>query len=345
MAATNYLSKHINELKLNLRYSLKLTLNILLSLYIINLLRDPKKNKASLKRLKSKDYWFEFYSEHLFILYQEHTAAVLEKENLSSDYIEMIISDFDNDAYLYNPEALNHVLDALELDMKNHIKNNFIIDNSLSDDTIEIYSGVLNFLTEYQIVMNEVLECIKSGDSKNKQPMLYMTSTSFARTLASYVEDCSKPLIREITKQSSLKLLRLLSMRKDVTVGLDENVKLISKQGMGDLNLLLKKNLDFSLKMNPEIYNKHKNSINIFKKFVESRNRITHNFKCHDNDINFIINNWEPCLDFYSEILTEFTQKEGLEKFFNTLYDEAKICAQHQNLMVRHVLPLIETYM
>ena len=345
MGATEQLNQHSKELKINLNDSLKLTLSILLALYIINLLRAPKKNSVSLKKIKTKNYWGEFYFRHLSILYQEHTTVVLERENLPSDYIESIIQDLENNIYNYNQDILNDVLNELEIDIKNDIKNDFIIENSLSDDSVDIYSKVMDFLFEYQHVMIEVLECIESGNSKNKSSMLYMTTSSFARTLASYVEDCSKPLIREIVKLSSLKFIRLLRNRKNVATELDENIKSISKQGMGDLNFLLKINLDFSSKINPTIYNKHKNGINTFKKFVESRNRIIHNFNCHKKDINFIINNWKPCLDFYSDILTEFTQTEGLEIFFNTLYEEATKCARNQDLMTKNVLPLIDTYM
>lgn len=345
MATTEKLSQHSNDLKRNLSASLTLTLSVLLSLYVINLFRNPKENRSSLETLKTKDYWSEFYFRHLTMLYQEHTTVVLEKNNLSSDYIEKIIEDSDNDIYTYNKEVLNDVLNALERDIMDDIKNDFIIENSISNDSIDIYSGVLNFLFDYQSVMLEVLECIESTNSENKQAMLYMTRSSFARTLASYVEDCSKPLIREITKLSSLKFLRLLNKNKNVITELDENIKSISKQGMGDLSLLLRINLDFSSRITPKIYNKHRKGINKFKKFVESRNRIIHNFKCQDNDINFIIENWKPCLDFYSAIFTEFTQKEGFEIFFNRLYDEAKKCALNQNLMVKHALPMIETHM
>lgn len=344
MGASEHPNQHSKELKINSSESLKLTLSILLALYIINLLRDPKKNSVSLKKIKTLNCWDEFYFRHLSILYQEHTTVVLEREKLPSDYIEVIIQDLERNIYNYNQKVLNDVLNELELDIKNDIKNDFIIKNSLSDDSIDIYSGVINFLFEYQNTMIEVLECIESCNSKNKPSMLYMTSSSFARTLASYVEDCSKPLIREIVKLSSLKFIRLLSNRKNVIKELDENIKLISKQGMGDLNLLLKINLDFSSRKNPTIYKKHKKGINTYKKFVESRNRIIHNFNCHENDINFIINNWKPCLDFYSDILTEFTQTEGLEIFFNTLYEEATKCARNHDLMTENILPLIDTY-
>lgn len=345
MTTTEKLSQHSSDLKRNLSDSLTLTLSVLLSLYVINLLRDPKANRSPLEIVKTKNYWDEFYFRHLAILYQEHTTVVLEKNNLSSNYIEKIIEDFENNIYTYNKKVLNDVLNALERDIMNDIKNDFIIENSISDDSINIYSGVLDFLFDYQFAMLEVLEYIEISNSENKQAMLYMTRSSFARTLASYVEDCSKPLIREIIKLSGLKFLRLLTKHKNVITELDDNIKKISKQGIGDLNLLLRINLDFSSRINPKIYNKHRKGINKFKKFVESRNRIIHNFKCQDNDINFIIENWKPCLDFYSAILTEFTQKEGLEIFFNTLYDEAKKCALNQNLMVRHALPIIDAHM
>ncbi|MDY4367131.1 hypothetical protein SNR26_03285 [Pectobacterium brasiliense] len=345
MITTEQANSHSNELKNNINESVRVTLRILLALYMIELLRDPKKNIILLKTLKTKTYWDELFYSHFSLLYQEHSAIILKKHDLPSDYISDIVEGFENDTFAYEIDILNDVINALELDIKSDIKNNLSIELSFSDNKIDVYSGIIDFLLEYHNVMSDVLDCIESGNSKNKESMLYMTMASFARTLTSYVEDCSKPLVCEIVKFSNLKFLRLLKGRKNVDDELKETIKTISKKGLGNLNYLLKTNLDFPSKNNPGIYEKHKSAADTFKKFVESRNKIIHNFKPNESDFIFVINNWNTCLDFYSEILTEYTQDKGFEIFFNTLFDEAKQCAQNQNLMVKRVFPLFEAYM
>ncbi|WP_337048687.1 hypothetical protein [Serratia fonticola] len=346
MKKTNQKNIHNQELRKNLMDSARMTLGILLTLYIIELLRDPIQHKIALDNLKNKNelHWDKLFYRHFSLLYQERTTIKLKEYSLSDDYISNIINDFDNNIFTYDKIILNDVLNSLELDIKDELKNEFSIDLGLSDDKSLVYSGVIDFLLKYHDVMIEVLTCIESTNSKNKESMLYMTMSSFARTLASYVDDCTKPLIREIIKLSNITFIKLLKTNKNVDEELDKYIKTISRQGMGDVPLLLNKNLNFSSKKSPKIYNNHRMATAKFNKFVQSRNRITHNFSPSEDDFNYVIKNWNPCLYFFSDILTEYTQNDGFDNFFSSLYDEAKQCVQDENLMIKRVLPLIKTY-
>ncbi len=53
MGASEHPNQHSKELKINSSESLKLTLSILLALYIINLLRDPKKKQRLIEKNKN----------------------------------------------------------------------------------------------------------------------------------------------------------------------------------------------------------------------------------------------------------------------------------------------------
>ncbi|PHM64466.1 hypothetical protein Xsto_03001 [Xenorhabdus stockiae] len=342
-------NKDQEELLNNFNNSANLTLSLLLSLYLIEILRKPKLNEFTIKKSLSEhpSVLGEIYNEHFDVLYQENVKSVLEKNDLKSDFISELIEKIDGDNFKYDESILNDVLNALEIDIKDEYKNKITTCCNIHDGITNILGNILDFLDEYQETMFETLELIESVNSKNKEKVLYMTYSFFVRTLVSYVEECKKDLTKEIVNLSHIKLIRLISSKHNINTDkeIHSEVKKISKQGFGSLIEFLKEYVDFSLKKSPEIYNKYKKEINTIKKFTEYRNIITHNFKPNNEDFKFIIDNWRLCLNFYSDIILEYTIRDGFNIFYNTLFDEAKECAKDEHLMLERVIPLARSHL
>ncbi|WP_426596105.1 hypothetical protein [Pectobacterium brasiliense] len=334
-----------NEIKEEFDESWRMTLHILCTLYLLSLFRNPINNKNKIQEFKSKNIntWSDLFFQYFEILYQENVSIVLNKKKLNSDYLSTI---FDNDHIIFDEnqmETLNEVLDSLELDIKNDIKNKFIIEYGVNDNRMQIIEKEMDFIFNYVYTMKSVIECIESSKSENKDEMIYMTMSSFSRTLASYVDDCTKPVIKEIIKLGNLQNIKSLKSKKHNPEENKKHVKSLSRKGIGDIIELLYIYFEHS-KNNTEIYEKHKEKTKILNEFIASRNKITHNFRPPISNFNFIIKNWQECLSFFSGIIEEYTDNQGFDIYFEKIITEGKKCVIDENIMENRVLPLVKNH-
>jgi len=343
---TNYNSFEI-EIKKELDESWKMTLHILCTLYLLNLFRNPINNKRKIQEFKSNniDTWLDLFWLYFEILCQENVSIILNRKKLDSNYLDKIFNNDDGNITFDKNEItiLNEILDALELDIKKEMKNKFIIDYGLNDNRMQIIEKEVDFIFNYVTTMESVIECIKLSESKNKDEMIYMTMSSFSRTLASYVDDSTKPVIKEIIKLGNLQNIKLLKSKGYSSEENEKYVKSLSKKGIGDIILLLRTYFDHS-KNNIEIYEKHKTKRNILTKFITSRNKIIHNFRPPISNFNFIVKNWGECLNFFSDIIEEYTGNTGFDIYFEKIITEGKKCVLDENIMKHRVLPLIKNH-
>ncbi|WP_455853904.1 hypothetical protein [Pantoea endophytica] len=328
-----------------LSYSLSafgLVSQLIMDLHFIHLIRKQNQNLNQLKSLLSGTS--DYYHSRFSLIYEPDLLETLEKNSLHEDSIIELIEKLKQNIHLDISPLPCEVINSMERFVRKDFDISLSSEAAHFDDYISLLGKEIDFLLGHAQDMNDTINLIESSGLPNKEKMLEVTYYSYSRTITSYVEDCSKEFIRSLFKISHLFIIRLIAKTFLTQPGsLIEKLKgeIIdsSRKGMGDVDDLIRKFLPPLNSIKKQKNEEITLNLKTFKKFVECRNSVIHEYRADNDNFNFIMLNWDKCLNLLSNALNEFTLGDSHKDFLETLLTELEQFLHDEQYILNHLYP------
>ncbi|MDR3434674.1 MAG: hypothetical protein P4L95_22700 [Rouxiella aceris] len=336
-----------DEIKNDFNKALGSVTKLLLDVYLIELLKSPNDNYKKLKELllKTDDYYIDRFN----FIHDDGIIKSLAKAKVEGDFIETLLTRIKENDPIDIPIDLADILNAMELFIKEEFKYYLFLENDTFDNYMSLINKNLDFIFSYAKDMSCALGLINNCNLNNKDRMLEITISSYARTTTTHVESTSKEFIRGLYKFCHLHILKKLILTKDSDETIDEIFKKelngASKKGMGSVEVLLEEFFNFPTSVSEKSHEEIKKLFSTFKTFIERRNKIIHEDVAAIDDFNYIINNCNKCNDFLVEIFNEYVTLESNDILIEEVMTLSQDIAQNNSKIIDKLYSEAKNYM
>lgn len=335
------------EIKSDFYKSLGSVTKLLLDITLIELLKSLSENIQKIKKLlvDTDDYYFEKYN----LIYDEKILTSLAEANVDEAFITTLLTNIKEDSVADLSIDLTDILQAMEDFIKDEFKDYLFLEHNPFDNYISLIGKNLDFIFDYAQDMNSALRLIEESNAPNKEKMLEITFFSYARTTTTCVESASKEFIRSAYQICHLHILKKIINNKDskqsISALFKRELDNAANKGMGSIEKLLEDFFNFSRVISSTTTSdKFKTSFITFKNFVVKRNKIIHEDAHNIEDFNFIINNYEVCNDFLSDVLKEYVTGESQDTLIEDIMTLCSEMAQNHSNILEELYPQVKAH-
>lgn len=327
----------------NMFNSLTTNVQLLLDLFIVRKLEKPSDN---LKSLQFAINTANNYYDHKFsFIYNEEILKTIKEYELNDDLIYEAPQNIIN-GDVEKLEKLEPLLKYFKESFINDFRDTISLDLDIFDEFTSFCGKELDFILDHASSMNNVLELIKKSNHPNLKEMEKITYFSFSRTIATYVDDTSNKFIKSLSKINHLHSFKLMNEqisknKFELEKELIEDLLSSKKKGIGYINSTLSEYFSFPKGINRKSDETYKKYLTL-KEFVERRNKITHNFEVNIKEYDFIIKNWNECLNLFPDIIHEYTLGKKQNIFIDNIINEANKLIENENYIFNYLFPIVE---